>query len=392
MLPRVIPIGNSFPRELMTDEISIVPGSICRRVSYDGLSRWANDDHAAALQSFRQSAALMSENPLNFAKLPTFAGAREDWLQVAEASFLAFAQHNPKGFFENHFTPCEISGPHKPSGMFTGYFEPVVRGSRNYSAEFPVPVYRKPADLMAFDPVESQSVGFAFGKHGTNGPVPYDTREEIERGSLKGQGLEICWLNDWIPAFFMHIQGSGRVQLEDGSSLRLSYAAKSGHPYVAIGSVLLERGQLTRENLSMQSLVAWMKTNPGESRALMWQNPSYIFFREMPLTPENLGAMGAGKVHLMPQRSLAIDASHYLYGTPLWLETTTPPESPNGEKTFDRLMIAQDTGSAIRGLLRGDIYWGWGYEAALIAGHMKSPGRMTALLPIAVARRLGLHR
>ncbi len=376
----------------MVAGLPIDAGSTCQRISFDTLANWTDDDHGIALQAFQQSAALINQNSLNFAKRPTFAGVREDWLQVAEASLKSAALKQPKEFFENHFIPCQISDPHRPDGMFTGYFEPVVRGSRNHSAEFPVPVYRKPADLVAFDPVESQSTGFAFGKRGTHGPAPYDTREEIERGSLAGQGLEICWLSDWISAFFMHIQGSGCVKLEDGSSLRLTYAAKSGHPYVAIGSVLLERGQLTRENLSMQSLIAWMIANPGESRALMWQNPSYIFFSEMPETPDGLGAIGAGKVHLMPQRSLAIDASHYLYGTPLWLETTTPPEAPGGRQVFNRLMIAQDTGSAIRGLLRGDVYWGWGDDAAIIAGHMKSPGRMTALLPIPVVQRLGLLR
>ncbi len=390
MSPPATPIGNSFPRELMTADLPLAAGSISRRVAYDGLSRWANDDHAAALQAFRQSAALMGQHPLNFAKQPTFAGERGDWLPVVEASLKSAAQRNPKGFFEANFIPFQISDPLRPGGMFTGYFEPVVKGSRHPSADFPVPVYGKPSDLVAFDAAESLSSGLGFGRRTAAGPQPYDTRKQIENGSLAGQGLEICWLSDWISTFFMHIQGSGRVELEDGSSLRLAYAAKSGQPYVAIGSVLLEKGLIARENLSMQSLTSWMKIHPMESRALMWKNPSYIFFREMLSTPENLGAMAAGKVHLAPQRSLAIDANHYLYGTPLWLETTTPPESPGGEMAFDHLMIAQDTGSAIRGLLRGDVYWGWGEEAALIAGHMKSPGRMTALLPHAVVHRLGL--
>jgi membrane-bound lytic murein transglycosylase A len=390
MSQRATPTGNSFPRDLMTQGTPIVAGYTCQRIAYDALSRWADDDHGLALQTFRQSAGLIGQHPLNFAKQPTFAGWKEDWRPAVEASANSTAEKDPRGFFENNFIPCQISDAHRPNGLFTGYFEPVVHGSRNHGPDFPVPVYGKPRDLVAFDAAETQSTGLAFGKRNTHGPQPYDTRQEIENGSLSGQGLEICWLSNWIDAYFMHIQGSGRVQLDDGTPLRLGYAAKSGRPYVAIGSVLLNRGLISRENLSMQSLMAWMRTNPAESRHLMWQNPSYIFFREVTGIAEDLGAMGAGKVQLVPQRSLAIDANHYLYGTPLWLETTTPPEATGGVQTFDHLMIAQDTGSAIRGLLRGDVYWGWGEEAARIAGHMKSPGRMTALLPVPVAQRLGL--
>ena len=253
-----------------------------------------------------------------------------------------------------------------------------------------MPVLGKPDDLRTFDETETAKAGCNYGRQTAEGPCAYPTRKEIEQGCLAGRNLEICWLSDWVDGFFMHVQGSGRVQLDDGTTMRLSYAAKSGQPYVAIGGVLVQRGVLTRDTMSMQSLKAWMKSNPNEARELMWQNPSYIFFRETGAAPENRGSIGAGKVHLTPHRSIAIDASHYLYGTPLWLETATPAESPGSAQPFHHLMIAQDTGSAIQGLVRGDVYWGWGEEAAIIAGHMKSSGKMTALLPRAVVERLGL--
>jgi membrane-bound lytic murein transglycosylase A len=392
----VTPIGNLFPREVMVTGNPNLAKPNCQAIGYEVLPRWAHDDHAAALEVFRKSATMLVRDPVNFGKLPTLAGSRQDWQAVIESSFESAASNDPRRFFERHFIPCRITDPVRPEGLFTGYFEPVVQGSRTQSPEYPVPVYRKPDDLQIFDAVESQTLGLASGKRTAKGPQAYDTREAIETGSLSGRHLEICWLNDWTDAFFMHIQGSGRVELDDGTTIRLGYAAKSGRPYVAIGSVLAAQGVLPRETISMQSLTKWMKANSAEARILMWQNPSFIFFRELDAIPEYLGAMGGGKVHLTPERSLAIDANHYLYGTPLWLETTTPPESLceslGGQQVFHRLMIAQDTGSAIRGLQRGDVYWGWGAEAALRAGHMKSPGQITALLPLAVVARLGLQK
>ena len=203
-----------------------------------------------------------------------------------------------------------------------------------------------------------------------------------------GRGLEICYLESWVDAFFMQVQGSGRIILPGGKVLRLSYAAKNGQPYTGIGSILLARGVGTKETMSMQFLRNWMADNPHEARALVWHNNSFVFFREVPVDDPQLGAIGAGKVNLTPLRSLAVDRSHWMFGTPLFIETHEPPEAAQVAVSFRHLMIAQDTGTAIKGVIRGDVYWGWGERAALNAGHMKSKGSMVALLPHEFAARL----
>jgi membrane-bound lytic murein transglycosylase A len=176
------------------------------------------------------------------------------------------------------------------------------------------------------------------------------------------------------------------VQLEDGASIRLSYAAKTGHPYGGIGHALVERGIASRETMSMQILRDWMAQNPTEARALMWHNKSYIFFQRTEVSDPTLGGIGAAKVNLTPLHSLAVDRAYWMFGTPLWINTTLPPEVTNGSAAINRLMIAQDTGSAIKGIVRGDFFWGWGKRESEIAGFMKSTGTMTALLPRAVAK------
>jgi membrane-bound lytic murein transglycosylase A len=185
------------------------------------------------------------------------------------------------------------------------------------------------------------------------------------------------------------VQGQGRVALPDGRFIRLSYAGKTGHPYTGIGHVLIEKGVAPPDKMSMQVLRDWMRDNSNQARSLMWQNKSYIFFQTAEVTDAGLGGIGAAKINLTPGHSLAVDRASWMFGTPLWIETTLPPEAPETNKIIRRLMIAQDTGSAIKGKVRGDFFWGWGEDAATIAGHMKSPGTMTALLPKAVLRRLG---
>ena len=360
----------------------------CKVTSFDRLRRWSTDDHAAAFQAFRRSANAAPFQQANFAA--SFAGQPQDWMHVTEIACSTVSEAAPRKFFEDHFLPCQIIDTERPEGLFTGYYEPELQGSREFSDAYPAPVLRKPSDLVAFTHQEQQQTGLAYGRRTTTGAVAFEDRRAIEQGSLANQGLEICWLSSWIDAFFLHVQGSGRVTLQDGSMIRLSYAAKSGLPYQAIGGILVERGILTRQTMSMQSLRQWMQQHPAEAHELMWKNPSYIFFRELEMVDGNLGAVGAGKVNLTPHRSLAIDKQHFLYGTPIWLETQLPPEAAGGAEPFEHLMIAQDTGSAIRGLARGDVYWGWGDTAAQVAGHMKSSGTMTILLPHAVIKRLQL--
>jgi membrane-bound lytic murein transglycosylase A len=276
----------------------------------------------------------------------------------------------------------------RPQGLFTGYYEPLVQGSLMQSRHYPVPVYAKPPDLVAFTAEEVTATGWNYGRRVNGMPKAYDTRKEIENGSLAGKADVICWLSDWIDAFFMHVQGQGRVSLNDGSIMRLSYAGKSGHPYSGIGHVLIERGVEPLEKMSMQVLRDWMRDNPAEARELMWHNASYIFFQRTEVLDESVGGIGAAKVNLTPLQSLAVDRAWWMFGTPLWIDTTLPPEAPTPNAPIQRLMIAQDTGSAIKGIVRGDFFWGWGNDATAIAGHMKSAGTMTVLLPLSLAQAL----
>ncbi|HEX6977888.1 MAG TPA: MltA domain-containing protein, partial [Alphaproteobacteria bacterium] len=202
--------------------------------------------------------------------------------------------------------------------------------------------------------------------------------QEIDEGALEGRNLELVWVADPIDAFFLHIQGSGRVRLADGSTIRVGYAAQNGHPYLAIGRPLIDRGAIPKDKVSMQSIRAWLAANPDEAERIMWLNASYVFFREL----EGEGPLGAQGVPLTPGRSLAVDRRHIPLGAPIWLDTTLPTE---GTPPFRRLMVAQDTGGAIRGPLRGDVFWGHGSDAAERAGRMRSTGRMWILLPRADA-------
>ncbi len=362
--------------------------SILKRSSYEYLNGWADYDFTLSLETFQRSAREIIATGHGFKRDDvSFSGARGDWLTACQA---ALNTTNGKSFFESHFDVFEVSDSTRPQGLFTGYYEPEAEGAREPSEEFQVPIYRRPSDLVAFSAAQEQQTAFKYGRIIDGVAQPYPIRREIEQGFLKGKGLEIAYIKDWADAFFMHIQGSGRVRLKDGSSIRLAYALKTGHPYTGIGGVLVEKGVLTKENNSMQSIRAWMKLNPAEARELMWRNNSFIFFREVEVKDEALGAVGAQQVNLTPLRSLAVDRLNWSFGTPIWLTTNYPPEAPLNNATFQNLMIAQDTGSAIKGHVRGDIYWGWGHDAAQIAGHMKSPGAMYVLLPKPVARALKL--
>ncbi len=284
-------------------------------------------------------------------------------------------------FFETYFTPYRVLDRERPEGLFTGYYEPEVKGSRRRHQNYPVPIYARPDELIAFDMAQRLSSGLSYGRLEDGKPSPFFSRREIEEGVLSGRGLEIVWLKSWEDAFFIHVQGSGRVVLEDGQVVRLAYAAKSGRPYTSIGGVLADTGEIAREQLSMQAIRAWIAANPVEGRKLMWKNESFIFFREALLPDPALGATGAQDVQLTPGRSLAIDRSVWQFGTPVWLDTVAPTGVDAALQPFRRLMVAQDTGSAIKGMARGDVYWGFGDLAAQAAGHMKSPGTMIVLLP-----------
>lgn len=244
------------------------------------------------------------------------------------------------------------------------------------------PVYARPMDMVTADLglFREEWKGKTLVGRVVEGRLrPFPPRAEIEAGALEGEGLEILWIDDPVDGFFLHIQGSGRVAMNDGRIVRLGYAGQNGHPYVAIGRELIERGAIPRERMSMQAIRAWLKNNPDDAPRLMASNPSFVFFREL----KGPGPIGAHGVPLTPGRSLAVDRSFIPLGVPVWLDTTDPlsPETP-----LRRLVVAQDTGGAIRGPVRGDLFWGFGADAAAKAGPMKQAGRYYLLLPKAVSQ------
>ena len=358
-----------------------------RAVTFKELPGWPDDDHAAALAAFRLSAQEILSQGSGFSRAVTHGGRSEHWRDLCSD---ALPPQPARQFFETHFQPVRVEDDARPDGLFTGYYEPETEGSLKPSAAFPVPLYARPPDLVRFTEEECAATGLSFGRRIHGQAVPYPTRRQIEEGALKGQGLELAWLKDWADAFFIHIQGSGRVKLANGRVMRLSYAAKSGLAYTGIGAILAARGEISHEHLSMQAIRRWLADHPREARSLMWENQSFVFFRELALDDPSLGALGAQHVQLTPRRSLAVDRDLWMFGTPIWLDTTVPAGEEGPMTRFRQLLIAQDTGSAIKGLARGDVYWGFGDEAARIAGPMKSPGTMNALLPLGLARELGL--
>jgi membrane-bound lytic murein transglycosylase A len=360
---------------------------LLERTCFASLEGWAAAEHGRALEAFRRSCDEILSQGRAFDRPSEFGGARTDWIEVCEKGATA---RDPRSFFEQNFLPVKVNDPTRPEGLFTGYFEPEAEGSLVPDGRFTVPIYRKPHGLVAFEKVVTPEL--RYGRVVAGEPQPFFTRREIEEGALAGRGLELVWLADWADAFFMHVQGSGRVRLEDGSVLRLAYAGKSGQPYTGIGGLLVERGILEREDMSMQAIRSWMADHPAEARDLMWENKSFVFFREATVDDPALGPPGAQKVPLTPFASLAVDRSLWAFGTPIFLDTKSPRARGAGAGTFRQLMIAQDTGTAIKGYARGDIFWGAGQDAAWIAGHMKSEGRMTALLPVPLAERLLAQR
>lgn len=359
---------------------------ILERVGFADLPGWSDDDPSAALVAFARTcarwAALPQDRSLGAGGI---AGTVGDWHSVCTE-----AEAVPRGnaeaarrFFETRFQPFAATADGEEAGLFTGYYEPELHGSRTKSDEFRVPLYRRPPDLVMVDLglFRENLKGERIAGRVVEGSLrPYESRGEIEDGALDGRDLELFWVDDAIDAFFLHIQGSGRVKLAEGGVARVGYAGQNGHPYFAIGRDLIERGELSREEVSLQSIRAWMKAHPEEGAALMRKNPSYVFFQEI----DGEGPIGAQGVPLEPGRSLAVDRRFVPLGTPVWLVA----DPPNEQSTpIRRLLIAQDTGGAIKGPVRGDVFWGAGDEAAELAGPMKSQGRYYLLLPRGLAAR-----
>lgn len=361
------------------------PAVALEAVTFADLPGWAEDDHGAALGAFLRSCERLAGQPPERAMgREAWAGRIGDWLPACEAARSGPA--SARAFLEASFQTFRVTDRGKAEGLFTGYYEPVLEGSLVPDARFAVPLYRRPPDLVSvdlgqFDP-ELQGRRIA-GKLAGDRLVPYPPRAEIVRGALAGKGLELLWVDDPVAAFFLEIQGSGRIRLRDGSTLRVGYADQNGQPYRAIGKDLVEIGALERGKVSLQAIRAWLAAHPDRAPEILDRNRSYVFFRALPHLAHAPGPLGAQGVPLTPGRSLAVDRRFVPLGVPLWLDTTAP--MPDGERVLRRLMVAQDTGGAIRGVVRGDVFWGSGPEAEHTAGHMQSRGRYYLLLPRTLA-------
>lgn len=360
-------------------------------IAYEKLTGWHNDNPAGAIEAFRRSCEKLSQRPVNSPiGSHDIYGKADDWRMSCQAAGDVDEQPTPeeaRRFFEAWFQPFEIAADGQTEGLFTGYYEPLLHGSKEKAGDYRVPLYVPPDDLVRvdlglFDPeLKGRSIR---GRIEGQDFIPYHSRSDIVRGALSDRELELVWVNDEIEKFFLQIQGSGQVRLDDGTVLRVGYAEQNGLPYRAIGRDLIEIGALKKEDVSLQSIREWLVANPDQAKNIMARNQSYIFFRENTELNPNEGPLGAQNVPLVAGRSLAVDPRHIPLGAPVWLETTAP--RPEGEMPLHRLVIAQDTGGAIKGPVRGDVFWGAGEQAEAIAGHMKSRGRYFVLVPRAALR------
>jgi len=364
-----------------------ISGSQYAPVAWADIAGWNDDDHLQAYKAFR-----LSCKPISAQRNPpadprgddkALGSSLRDPCRAARAANISDGAR-ARAFFEGHFLPLRISRLGEDAGFVTGYYEPVLDGSRTQTDVYTVPVYRRPSNLFVRgfkqDAPSLPNKGQVFRKIGRRKLVPYYDRAEIEDGAIAGRGLEICWLKNQTDLLFAQIQGSARIRLEDGSTIRINYDAHNGYPYTAVGRVLIDRGIIPKEQMSMQKIREWMEQNPDGAKELRRQNRSYVFFREVPLSDKD-EAVGAQGVPLTPGRSIAVDKALHVYGTPFFIEGELPIDSEQSKTPFRRLMIAQDTGSAIVGPARADLYFGAGADAGRVSGRLKNNVHFVILVP-----------
>jgi len=349
------------------------PAALMTPTTFGALPGWQQDDLREAWPAFIGSCKVLVR--------------KDGWTAPCTAA----ATVNPadgaaiRGFFETWFVPNQVrAADGADSGLITGYYEPMLHGARQRGGAFQTPLYRVPDDLLTIDlgsvypELKNMRLrGRLVGKK----VVPYTTRADIARADIDGQ--QLLWVDDAVEAFFLEVQGSGRVRLADtGETVRLAYAEQNGHPYKAIGRWLVEQGELTVAQATAQGIKAWIAAHPTRRQELFNVNPSYIFFKEERLPDPSIGPKGALGVPLTPARSVAIDPQFLPLGAPVWLATTRA----GSEVPLQRLMMGQDTGGAIRGAVRADFFYGFGSAAAESAGRMKQRGQVWVLLPKSAAR------
>ena len=344
-------------------------------VKFADVPGWTTDDHAAALQAFRRSAPAVILASTASSATPSDAIVRSPQLAQACAQAIALAgdveTSAARAFFERHFVAHRVIGGDVP-GLLTAYYEPILPGARVRSAEFNVPLHRRPDDLVTL--IDDAARGaradeITHGRRTPTGVVAYASRREIDQGALGGRGLELFYVADAVERFFLQVQGSGVIRLPDGEQVRVTYDGKNGYPYTSVGRYLIDQGAVSADDMSLEVLARWLRADPERGRQAIWHNESYVFFREMPGAAAPVGVMD---VPLTPLRSLALDAGIHALGSPVFVDA--PAITHITGRPFRQLMIGQDVGSAIRGRERGDIFAGSGPEAGRIAGITKHPG------------------
>lgn len=372
--------GTSIP--MQTNAVNFDP------IAFSEIPSWPVDDHLAAWTAFLASCAAVLETASSGPKAgePSY---KRDLLTICTTAIAndkagrIRTRADARSFFETHFRPHRVAGA-KDRGLLTGYYEPLLKGSRVRTAEFPVPIYRRPPDLVNIVAESERGAKSSAPTHmrkTDNGLEPFLTRAQIEKGGLAGKNLELMFFKDPVDVFFMQVQGSGRVEFSNGETVRIAYDGKNGYPYTSIGRVLIASREISAEVMSLDALKQWLRTNVERARDIMWKNESYVFFREL-MGTDGKGPIGANNIPLQPLRSLAVDTSYYALGTPIFVDAPDVTHATaNG--AFRQLMIAHDVGSAIKGPERGDIYFGSGDEAGRLAGITKQQGNFIVLLPVA---------
>ena len=347
------------------------PTAVLRAIDWSALDGWRDNDAANAWQPFLASCVALKKQP--------------PWQAVCEAATRQAPANDAavRAFFEQWLVPHQLSSSEgNDVGLVTGYYEPLLHGSRTRTGRYQFALYAVPDDMLTVDLTSVYPDLKPYRLRGRlqgNRVIPYYSRAEIENGAAPLAGKELFWVDDAIDLFFLQIQGSGRIQLENGDTVRVGYADQNGHPYVSIGKKLVERGELMLDQASMQGIRRWGEQHPDKLPELLNTNASYVFFKELPASPNGPGSgpPGALGVPLTGGRSIAVDPRAIPLGVPVFLSTT----QPNSAEPLKRLMLAQDTGGAIKGVVRADFFWGFGEEAGKQAGAMRQQGRMWLLLP-----------
>nr|WP_295978190.1 murein transglycosylase A [uncultured Agrobacterium sp.] len=358
-------------------------------VSFRDLPGWREDDPGKLFPAMGTILShLRNSKPYRTGALGVTAAELVSLLEAAEGN-KADSPEQARHFFETNCVPFRISPAQGKSGFVTAFYEPELEVSSKPDDIWRHPIYRRPAELVdigddnrpaGFDPT------YAFGKSDGNGISYFPDRRAIDEGYLEGRGLEIAWAKSKVDLFFVHVQGAARLVFPDGAVKRITYAAKAGHPFSPIGRLLLDRGELDPKTISMQTIRKWLAAHPDEVDAVLWHNRSFIFFREADVTGQEMGPIAAAKVPLVAGRALAVDRLIHTFGLPFFIHAPSLTHLDDG-KPFARLMLALDTGSAIVGPARGDIFTGSGFEAGELAGTVRNEADFYILLPRVAAER-----